>query len=59
MFESVDGHTHRRTHRRRLDGYTISSPCEPKANVSFTYCLLIWFYKISLNLNFCHGFLLG
>ena len=30
MFESVDG----RTHGRRLDGYTISSHCEPPAQVS-------------------------
>ena len=29
-FENVDG----RTHGRRLDYYTISSPCEPSAQVS-------------------------
>ena len=30
MFESVD----RQTHRQRLDGYIISSPCEPSAQSS-------------------------
>ena len=30
MFESVNG----QTDRRRLVGYTISSPCEPSAQVS-------------------------
>ena len=38
MFESVDTHTYTQTHtltdRRRLDRYTISSPCEPLAQVS-------------------------
>ena len=34
MFESVNTQTDGQTHGRRLDGYTISSPCEPLAQVS-------------------------
>ena len=34
MFESVNGRTYARTDGRRLDWYTISSPCEPSAQVS-------------------------
>ena len=30
--------THGRTHGRRLDLYTISSPCEPSAQVTYKYC---------------------
>ena len=33
MFESVDTYTDTQTHGR-LDGYTISLPCEPLAQVS-------------------------
>ena len=39
MFESVNAQTHGRTNGRtdgrRLDWYTISSPCEPSAQVSY------------------------
>ena len=30
----TDGRTDGRTHGRRIDRYTISSPCEPSAQVS-------------------------
>ena len=33
-FENVNGRSHGRTDERRLDYYTISSPCEPLAEVS-------------------------
>ena len=39
MFECVnkqtDGRTDARTHGRQFDGYTISSPCETSAQVSY------------------------
>ena len=34
MFGSVNNLTHRWTHGQWLNGYTISSPCEPSAQVS-------------------------
>ena len=33
-FENVYRRTHGRTHGRRIDRYTVSSPCEPSAQVS-------------------------
>ena len=58
IFENIDTQTDSQTHRRRLDWYTISSPCKPAAKVSkMTYLQLIYlglfFHPCTNGFNYC------